>query len=81
MQRGRRAASRSWPARLWCVVLALFAWGGVAGAQPVGRQFVPVDKPLIWHATTPAGTVVSSPVTFDGAEVALGDQFPDFGIR
>jgi hypothetical protein len=63
------------------VVLALFGWAGVVGAQPVGRQFVPVDKPLIWHATTPAGRAVSSPVTFDGAEVALGDQFPDFGIR
>ena len=63
------------------IVLALFARGGVAGAQSIGRQFVPVDKPLVWHATTPAGPAESSPVTLDAAEVGLDDQFPDFGIH
>jgi hypothetical protein len=63
------------------VVLALLSGGGLAGAQPIGRQFVPVNKPLIWHATTPAGTAESSPVTLDAAEVGLGEQFPDFGIQ
>jgi hypothetical protein len=54
----------------------LLAGGSATAVTTRVTPFVPTNQPVVWSATQPDGTPVSSTVTIDTAEVGVADQLP-----
>lgn len=72
----RRAKRRVGPVAAFASLCLLQVGGSAVAATARATPFIPAPQPIVWAATMPDGTPVSSTVTIDKAEVGTVAQLP-----